>query len=81
MNNAHIVVGEPRRCVCGSYDGKAIGCADVIRVMNRLEDYAQTQINPSLFIRKGDRNPPQPPTGEDIMLLVAVMKPLLTECA
>jgi len=49
--------------------------------MNRLEDYAQTQINPSLFIRKGDRNPPQPPTGEDIMLLVAVMKPLLTECA
>jgi hypothetical protein len=80
MKNPHLIVGEPRRCVCGSYDGKAIGCADVIKALNRLEGYAQTQLNPSLFIRKGDRNPHPLPDGEDIMLLVQVLKPLLQEC-
>jgi hypothetical protein len=85
MINPHIVVGEGRRCICGSYGTdsnnlQAIGCAEVIQAINRMVDYAQTQLNPSLFIRKGDKNPPQPPSAEDIMLIVSVMKPLLVEC-
>lgn len=81
MKNPHIIVGEPRRCVCGSYNGEAIGCIQIIRVLKWLEEYAKAQLNPSLYIRKGETYPPQPPTATDIMLLVQVMKPLVKDCA
>ena len=38
MKNPHIIVGEPRRCVCGWYGHRAIGCADVIAALERLGD-------------------------------------------
>lgn len=79
--NPHIIVGAGRRCICGSYEnGQAIGCAEIIKILNELDDYAQTQLNPSLFIRKGDKNQPQPPSADDLMKVVTVIRPLIEDC-
>lgn len=70
MKNPHIVVGENRRCICGCYGdviyrSRALMCADVIRVLSRLEDQVQAQISPSL---------------DDVEMLITVMKPMIQEC-
>jgi hypothetical protein len=36
MNNPHIIVGEPNRCVCGVYDGRPVSCSDVIAAHDRI---------------------------------------------
>jgi hypothetical protein len=79
MNN-HIIVGEGRRCLCGTYKTGAVGCAEIITALHNIEDYAQTQANPSLFIRKGERNPPSPPTANELLLICEVLLPLVTDC-
>lgn len=30
MTNPHIIVGEPRRCLCGMYGGQPTSCADIL---------------------------------------------------
>jgi hypothetical protein len=37
MKNPHIIIGEPRMCCCGVYDGKAVGCHGLIATMNKIK--------------------------------------------
>lgn len=38
MNNPHIIVGEPRKCLCGVYNGRPIGCQELIEVLDKIEE-------------------------------------------
>lgn len=68
--NKHIIVGEPRRCICGMYDGMTIiSCADIIERMERLEKLA---LNSPLISKSPDAN--------DILWLLTVIKPLIQDC-
>lgn len=65
MKNPHIIVGEPRRCICGSYGHRAIGCADVIAALERIDDVAMAH---------------EPPNKEDVAIIREVIVPLIQEC-
>jgi DNA-directed RNA polymerase subunit RPC12/RpoP len=43
MKNPHIIIGEGRRCLCGVYGGKAVGCGDIIAA---LDGIAKTILTP-----------------------------------
>jgi hypothetical protein len=78
--NNHIIVGDGRRCLCGSYNGKRVFCQNIIFTLNQLEAYAHAKDNPALYVRKGERNPVQPPSNEEVLLLVEAIKPLIQDC-
>lgn len=66
--NAHIIVGEPRRCVCGVYDGQRIGCREVLASLDELVRQANIKgSGPSLY-------------AVDILRLEAVIRPLVQDC-
>jgi len=68
MNNPHIIVGEPNRCVCGMYDDKPITCQQVIAALDDLVKQANIKgSGVSLYIT-------------NIQLLDAVIRPLVQEC-
>ncbi len=68
MNNPHIIVGEPRICLCGTYHGKSVGCIKILDALDRL-----------VSLTKLDAEELSP-EAEDILLLNAVIKPLVQEC-
>lgn len=38
MKNPHIIVGEPRRCLCGTTkDGKPVSCFDILGELGYFE--------------------------------------------
>ena len=68
VKNPHIIVGEGRRCICGVYNGEAIGCKTVIESLNDLVRTAN--INGSgvhLY-------------AADILKLEKVIRPLIQNC-
>lgn len=42
QTNNHIIVGEPRRCLCGTYEINGVkipvGCSEIIRAMETVRD-------------------------------------------
>jgi hypothetical protein len=68
VNNPHIIVGAGCRCICGVYNGEAIGCKTVIESLNELVRMAN--INGSgvhLY-------------AADILKLEKVIRPLIQNC-
>jgi hypothetical protein len=66
--NAHIIIGQPRRCVCGVYDGTPIGCREVLASLEELVRQANIKgSGPSLY-------------AHDILRLEAVIRPLVEDC-
>lgn len=66
--NAHIIVGEPRRCICGVYNGTPIGCREVLASLGELVRQANIRgSGPSLY-------------AVDILRLEAVIRPLVQDC-
>lgn len=47
MENPHIIVGGPRRCICGIYEingvRKSVSCLDVLRQLENQERAATTE--------------------------------------
>lgn len=37
MKNPHIVVGPDHRCLCGVYGGTALGCAEILGTLDRID--------------------------------------------
>jgi hypothetical protein len=66
MNNPHIIVGEPNRCVCGTYDGRPVSCADVMAAHNRIVDFCEGKSDAIL-------------RGSDLKLVRAVIIPLIKD--
>lgn len=64
MKNPHIIVGEPRRCLCGVYDGQSIGCNDLIQILSRIEDGDSIDVF----------------TQKDLSLLTKVIRSHIREC-
>lgn len=67
MKNPHIIVGEPRRCICGCYallyqnppnESVPVGCGEVLAALERL-------------VQTGN---------EDAFLLERVISPLVRDC-
>jgi len=68
VKNLHIIVGEPRRCICGMYNGEPVGCGDVLASLEALVEHAKIKgSGVSLY-------------AHDILRLEAVIKPLIKEC-
>ncbi len=40
--NKHIVVGENNRCLCGMFEGKALGCTDIIKSIEICKWHGQS---------------------------------------
>lgn len=68
LKNPHIIVGEPRRCICGVYDGEPLGCKDVLASLDELVKHANIRgSGVSLYIH-------------DITRIDRVIKALVQEC-
>lgn len=68
MNNPHIIVGEPRRCLCGVYGEKAVRCADVLAALDDLVKHANIKgSGVSLYVYP-------------ILLIDEVLRPLVMDC-
>ena len=46
FGSLHIIVGGNGRCMCGVYDGKAIGCSEIIRMATE-----NTSLKPDKTVR------------------------------
>lgn len=68
MKNPHIIVGEPRRCICGIYDGETITCKRVIDSLNELVRLANIKGSGVSF------------HINDILVLESAIRPLIQEC-
>ena len=75
MKNPHIIVGFPRRCVCGSYDHTSITCQDVLTAIHELRRYAEAQRQPS-----GQPFPPRLPMPESMLAICELVESLVVEC-
>jgi len=68
MKNPHIIVGEPRRCICGMYNGAAIGCKDVLSSLDVLVKHARI------------RGSGVSHYANDILIIEAVLRELVQDC-
>lgn len=67
MNNPHIIVSDSKRCLCGMYGNKAVGCRDVLASLNSLVEAAKIKgSGPSHY-------------AHDIFLIEEVLKPLIED--
>ena len=41
MNN-HIIIGTGRRCLCGMFEGKPLGCSDIIKSIETIKRHGQS---------------------------------------
>ena len=68
MNNPHIIVGEPRRCLCGMYGEKPICCKQLLGFLDDLVKHANIKgSGVSLYVA-------------NIRLLDEVIRSLVQEC-
>ncbi len=66
--NPHIIVGEPRRCICGVYNGEPLGCKDVLASLDELVKHANIKgSGVSLY-------------AHDILRIESVIRPLVQDC-
>lgn len=42
MKNPHIVVGPGNMCLCGMYNGGALGCSQILNSLATLNDVVET---------------------------------------
>lgn len=64
MKNLHIIVGEPRRCLCGVYDGQSVGCQELIEILDKIERFDPIDALPN----------------DEAVLLNKVLRPCIKEC-
>ena len=66
--NNHIIVGEPRRCICGLYGNKSIVCSDVIVALDGLMEFI------------GDYGLQSPSLVKNVEMVNEVVRPLIQDC-
>lgn len=80
--NNHIIVGEPRRCLCGVYDGQPVGCQDIIDALDRQRAWSTFVMAPGKYfaITNNEFGPPEP-TPEQQLLVARVIGTLVKDCS
>lgn len=43
MKNEHVIVAHPNVCLCGNYNGKPVGCSEIIEKMSWLKEYSKSE--------------------------------------
>ncbi len=50
MKNPHIIIGDGKRCLCGMYGDKPIGCNIIISSIEHIESYGHKDLQPDVEI-------------------------------